>query len=446
MATDKTPPRITRRPAPRQSPAQRPAVNAARATASKQPRFQRAAKAEKGPRSPIVPRIVAYLNGGYGHQSMLFNWILSATLLLIVFGCIMVLSASSIDSIKAYGNPIIISAKQFGSAVAGFVVMTIAVTRTEAFWERWSLRLYWGAIILQGLVFVPGLGVNVNGNREWIRIPGISYTIQPSEFIKLTLIISLALLLTTRQPYIEDQKAYTYTALVRAGIPIIAIMLGNDLGTSIVVLLMTFLMIWLSGVPGWQMRLPILLVSAAGIVSLFVGSSRIGRIVAWLDPSSSDTANNYAWQSEHGIWALANSHIVGQGLGMSTLKWSWIPEVENDYIFAIIGEELGIIGALATVAIFLLLGYWIIKVGQRARDSFGRLVCYGIAIWIVMQSMINIAVVLKCLPVLGVPLPLISAGGSSLVAGMAAIGVVLSIERQNHLDLDGGMRRPQKAR
>jgi cell division protein FtsW len=391
-------------------------------------------------------RLVGYLTNVFGGQSILFTRILTATMILVVYGCLMVLSASSIDSIKQYGNPLVISIKQIIFALIGFFGLAFASARNEDFWEKWAIRLFVITGAMQIFAVIPGLGVNVNGNREWIRIPGINVTIQPSEFLKLALIINLAIFLTRRRPFIEDPKLYTWPALVMAGIPMALIIVGSDLGTTIVVALIAFVLIWLSGAPGWHFRIPLLLGGALGIASLFIGTSRIGRILAWLDPSTSDTANNYAWQSQHGIWALANSHIIGQGLGMSSLKWSWIPEVENDYIFAIIGEELGIVGAMATISLFLLLGYWLVQVGNRAADSFGKYVSYGVAVWIVMQACINIAVVLKVLPVLGVPLPLISAGGSSLVADMAAIGIVLSIERQNHVDLDGGMRRPIRVR
>ncbi|MFM6971577.1 MAG: FtsW/RodA/SpoVE family cell cycle protein, partial [Rhodoluna sp.] len=160
-------------------------------------------------------------------------------------------------------------------------------------------------------------------------------------------------------------------------------------------------------------------------------SSRTARISAWLNPSAADPGM-YNWQSEHGIWAIAAGRVFGAGLGESKMKWSWIPEVENDFIFAVIAEELGLIGALVVIVLFVILAFSLLKILQRTNDPFGRFTIGGIMIWIVFQALINIAVVLRLLPVLGVPLPLISQGGSSMLSTLLAIGIVLGIERQNH--------------
>jgi cell division protein FtsW (lipid II flippase) len=153
--------------------------------------------------------------------------------------------------------------------------------------------------------------------------------------------------------------------------------------------------------------------------------------MAWLNPNAPDP-NGYNWQSEHGMWALSAGRIFGAGLGESKMKWSWIPEVENDFIFAIIGEELGLVGALVVIALFGALTIFFLNIYNRTSDLFSKYVVGAIMLWIIFQALVNIAVVLRLLPVLGVPLPLISAGGSSLVATLAGIGIVLSIERENH--------------
>jgi cell division protein FtsW len=464
MPPEKTPPRTLRKSAASAKPAAAPrgtptrSLGANKPAASAKPAKVRAAKPAARPAKPArsVPsgepraklttavvgqRAAYFISHVFGGQSMLFNLILGAMFVLVSYGLLMVLSASSIDSIKQYGDPMGMFWRQCVSATVGLAGLMIASTRSVEFYFRANRILFFGALALQLAVYIPGIGVNVNGNKEWIRLPG-GFTIQPSEFIKLALIISIATLLTIREDEVYEAKRFTLPPLVQAFIAIVLIMVGKDLGTSLVIALIAIAMVWLAGAPGQHLKWP-LIVGGVAVVGLLVSSpSRWGRIQAWLNPATSDQANPYAWQSQHGIWALANSHIIGQGLGMSTLKWSWIPEVENDYIFAIIGEELGFIGALATIAIFLLLGFWIVRVGLRAQDSFGRLVCFGVAAWIVLQAMVNIAVVLQLLPVLGVPLPLISDGGSSLIAGMAAIGVVLSIERHNHEVLDGAGRRP----
>jgi cell division protein FtsW (lipid II flippase) len=166
----------------------------------------------------------------------------------------------------------------------------------------------------------------------------------------------------------------------------------------------------------------------------------MARITAWLNPGSA-SSEAFNWQYEHGTWALAAGGVFGVGLGNSKMKWSWIPEVENDFIFAVIGEELGFIGALVVIGIFALLISSLIGIMNRSESTFGRILIVGVIVWIVSQSAVNIAVVLGVVPVLGVPLPLISAGGSSLIATLGAIGLVLAIEKHNHRNGRGLLRR-----
>jgi cell division protein FtsW (lipid II flippase) len=166
----------------------------------------------------------------------------------------------------------------------------------------------------------------------------------------------------------------------------------------------------------------------------------MARITAWLNPGSA-SSEAFNWQYEHGTWALAAGGVFGVGLGNSKMKWSWIPEVENDFIFAVIGEELGFIGALVVIGIFALLISSLIGIMNRSESTFGRVLIVGVIVWIVSQSAVNIAVVLGVLPVLGVPLPLISAGGSSLIATLGAIGLVLAIEKDNHRNGRRSIRR-----
>jgi cell division protein FtsW (lipid II flippase) len=172
-------------------------------------------------------------------------------------------------------------------------------------------------------------------------------------------------------------------------------------------------------------------VAVAGVFAALSSPSRMARINAWLNPdaASSDAFN---WQYEHGTWALAAGGVFGVGLGNSKMKWSWIPEVENDFIFAVIGEELGFVGALVVIGLFALLISSLIGIMNRSESIFGRVLIVGVIVWIVSQAAVNIAVVLGVLPVLGVPLPLISAGGSSLIATLGAIGLVLAVEKDNH--------------
>lgn len=360
-------------------------------------------------------------------QSIYFYQLLGITLFLVAFGLVMVLSASSIDSLRASNNSFAIFGKQAGFAVLGLVGLSLASLMPLRWWRGKAKFLYILTMVLQlAVLFV---GTEINGNRNWINILGFS--LQPSEFLKVAVVLHVSVFLAARARDLDLLETWG-----RAGFMMLAAMVlvffGKDLGTMIVMLIMFVGLLAFAGLP-WKL----LRFVAVGTVllmpfALTAGSgSRVGRIMAWLNPSAPDP-NGYNWQSEHGMWAVSAGGIFGVGLGESKMKWSWIPEVENDFIFAVIAEELGLVGALVVVALFVALAFAFFRIWQRTSDDFSRFVVSGVMIWITMQALINIAVVLRLLPVLGVPLPLISAGGSSLIATLGAIGIVLAVERENH--------------
>ncbi len=360
-------------------------------------------------------------------QSIYFYQLLGITLFLVAFGLVMVLSASSIDSLRASNNSFTIFGKQAGVAIAGLVGMSFASLMPSSWWRGRAKLAYMAFMVLQlAVLFV---GTEINGNRNWITILGFS--LQPSEFLKIGVVLHVSVFLAAKTRDF-DLVATWRKAGVMMGAAMFLVILGRDLGTMIVMYLMFLGLLVLAGLPNKLLRL-VLVVSAVAIpVLLSIGSSsRVGRIMAWLNPSAPDP-NGYNWQSEHGMWAVSAGGIFGAGLGESKMKWSWIPEVENDFIFAVIAEELGLVGAAVVIALFVALAFAFFRIWQRTSDDFSRFVVSGVMIWITLQALINIAVVLRLLPVLGVPLPLISAGGSSLLATLGAIGIVLAVERENH--------------
>lgn len=360
-------------------------------------------------------------------QSIHFYRLLGATLFLVAFGLIMVLSASSIDSLKSTNNSFAVFNRQFLFAIIGLLGLSVLSTLPTNFYKRRTHAAFLLFLGLQTLVLF--IGSDINGNRNWIDFG--PFSLQPSEFLKVALILHLALYLSQRTQNFDVPKMW-WMALLPAGFAIGLVGLGKDLGTSIVMVIMVLCLMLLAGMPS-RIAAAVLgvLVVLTPIVINLGSSSRVGRILAWMNPSAPDP-NGYNWQSEHGMWAIAAGGLFGQGLGSSKMKWSWIPEVENDFIFAIIAEEFGLIGALVVVGLFVFLALSFFKIWQRTHDDFSRHVVGGIMSWIIFQAMVNIAVVLRLLPVLGVPLPLISAGGSSLAATLGAIGIVLAIERENH--------------
>ena len=354
--------------------------------------------------------------------------LLGTTLFLVAFGLVMVLSSSSVESHLQSNDFFASFAKQGLFALIGVPVMLVASRMPLSFWKRWAWPAIFVGMGLQLLVFVPGIGWGYGGNQNWIRIG--SFTAQPSEVLKLAVIVWLAFILTTKVGVFDSWKQL----LLPIG-PVVAaalglVLLGQDLGTVIVMGLAVYACLFIAGVKlSWLISTAVVIGSFA-VVFAFSGESRSERINAWINGCTPQQYETFCWQPTHGTWALASGGIFGVGLGNSKAKWSWLPEADNDYIFAIIGEELGLIGAIVVLVLFIVLAISFIRIIRSTTDAFARIVTAGIGVWIVGQALINIAVVLGVLPVLGVPLPLISAGGSALIAGLLAIGVVLSFARE----------------
>ena len=408
---------------------------------------QRPVNRSKGNQSQSFAQTGAALQGLffkiYRSQSIYFYQLLGVTLFLVIFGLVMVLSASSIDSLKASNNSFAVFNKQAIVAIVGLVLMSVASIFPMNFWRGGGARVFFaGAMVLQVLVLF--IGADINGNRNWIKIAG--FAIQPSEFLKISVVLHVSAYLASRTRDFDIAKTW-YRAFAIMGAAMALVFFGKDLGTMIIMFVMFLGLLALAGLPMKLLRLVTLAAVVITPIAVNIGSgSRVGRITAWMNPSAPDP-NGYNWQSEHGMWAISAGRIFGAGLGESKMKWSWIPEVENDFIFAVISEELGLIGALVVIALFVFLAITFFKIWQRTADDMSRYVVSGVMIWIIFQALINIAVVLRLLPVLGVPLPLISAGGSSLLTTLGAIGIVLAVERENHANpLSGRQGRMPTAR
>ena len=357
-----------------------------------------------------------------------FFLLLGTTLFLLVFGLVMVLSSSAIESRLEDGDFFAQAARQGLFAVVGLPVMLLATRAPIVFWKRWAGWAIVIAVALQLLVFT-GLGYGYGGNQNWIKIG--SFTAQPSETIKLALILWLAWVLTTKADLLHDWKHVLLpigpVVLVAVGL----VLVGNDLGTATIIVMLTLGALFYAGVKLRYLATAILGIALVGLVFATASLSRRERIDAWL--SGCVDPNDYSgdcWQTIHGWEALAHGGIFGVGLGNSAGKWSWIPEADNDFIFAIIGEELGLLGCILVLGLFVVLAICFVRIIRMARDPFAKIATSAAMIWIIGQAFVNIAVVLGLLPVLGVPLPLVSAGGSALITTMAAIGVVLSFARR----------------
>ena len=372
-------------------------------------------------------QIAQWLRGNFQAESIYFYRLAGLTGFLVVYGLVMVLSSSSIDSLVANRDAFYVFSRQSLYAVAGLGLMLFVSSLKLPIIQNLVKAAVVFGFSLQ--LSVPFIGVTINGNTNWISIAGFS--LQPAEFLKVALIMYIAWFVSNREHELDDPKRVLAPVLIVGAAALALVMLGRDLGTAIIIALIVFGTLAIIGAPLRPLSQVFIAVAAAGILAAVSSASRMARITAWLNPGSA-SSDAFNWQYEHGTWALAAGGIIGVGLGNSKMKWSWIPEVENDFIFAVIGEEGGLIGALVVIGMFALLVSSLIGIMNRSNTTFGRVLVVGVIVWIVSQAAVNIAVVLGLLPVLGVPLPLISAGGSSLIATLGAIGLVLAIEKDNH--------------
>jgi cell division protein FtsW len=359
-------------------------------------------------------------------QSREFNNLLGLIIGLVAFGLIMVLSASYVTSQADGDGAFAVFNKQFFWAVVGFIAMGVISRISISFIQRMTPIFFVAMLVFQGLVLV--IGTEIYGNRNWIRIG--DFSVQPSEFLKIALLLFIAALLVQRRDYADDFKLGWVPSLAAASVATGLVIAGSDLGTSIVMFGFAFVMMILAGMPSKPILWVLVSASVLALALLNTGSRRT-RISAWLNPDAVDITGA-TWQAKHGVWALAAGGISGTGLGDSKMKWNWIPMVENDYIFSVVGEEWGLLGATAVILLFVLLALALVRILNRTDRLFERYIMIGIVSWITLQSFINIGVVLNFLPVLGVPLPLISAGGTSLLATLATLGLALGIERRNY--------------
>jgi cell division protein FtsW len=424
-------------PRPRRQPDQRrPPQQPQRRPAQRQPQYQ--SRPTAGPAAVVaVKRIFAAETGNY-------FLLLGATLFLVVLGLVMVLSSSSVESYKANDNFFTSFVRQVVFAALGLPIMLVAARMPATFWKKWAGLLIVVAIALQALVVLTPLGTEVNGNRNWITFG--SFTAQPSELVKLALVIWLGYILAKKLPVIDNWRELVLPLLPVVGVAILLVFVGGDLGTTIILSSIVLGALFFTGVKLRYLFVPVVLAGIIGLIAAFGTGSRQDRIHAFLAGCKSlNQASGSCYQTIQGWWALANGGLFGVGLGNSTAKWSWLPEADNDFIFAIIGNELGLIGAVVVLLLFVVIAIAFVRIIRANRDPFARITTSAVMVWIIGQAFLNVAVVLGILPVLGVPLPLISAGGSALITSMAAIGIVLSFARHAPADDRADGRMPLRA-
>jgi len=364
---------------------------------------------------------------GVLRQGSAFHYLLTATLLLLAFGLIMVLSSSSVTAYATYGTATALFTRQLLFAGAGVVLMALAAVSPPPLVARLGPILLVSAIGLLLLVMVPGVGVTVGGQRNWIDV-GLPVNLQPSEFAKLALAVWGAGLLARREHELDQWRRLLVPLLPVSGLVIVLVLAGNDLGTALVMVPILLGLLLAAGAP-WRVFLAIGAGGAAVAVLVSLGQGyRVDRLRTWLDPSSDPLGAG--WQVTHSTFALASGGWTGLGIGASREKWGGLPQAHTDFIFAIVGEELGILGTLGVLVVIAVITTTMLGLAARTTSAYTRLLTSAVCAWVLVQALVNIGAVLGLVPVTGVPLPLVSYGGSSLITTLIALGLVMGCARQ----------------
>ncbi|MDP4746781.1 MAG: putative lipid II flippase FtsW [Candidatus Nanopelagicales bacterium] len=360
-------------------------------------------------------------------SAKLYYALMIATFGLLFIGVVMILSASTTVSYKQFNNQYIIFLRQLMFAGIGIIIMIAISFLPKVFFFKWAKVALWLSIILLGLVLIPSIGISVAGQRNWISLWG-PFRLQPSEIAKLTLIVWGSVVLSKQ----VRSKVTTWQNLLVPVFPVgvivsILVILQGDLGTALIVGPILLSLFYAIGAPlrlfTWS--------SIFGLLAIFLLSIqegyRIQRFLSWINPSAEN--QDAGWQVMHGKYALASGGWTGIGLGASKEKWGWLPAAHTDFIFAVVGEEIGLVGTVIVLIFIGTIAFVALSLARKTNDLFTKLIATSVAAWIVVQSIINIGAVLGLLPVTGVPLPLVSYGGSSLVFTMSAIGVLMAVLR-----------------
>ena len=353
--------------------------------------------------------------------------IIWSTVLLSALGLTMVLSASTVTSLQESGNSYSIFIRQFFFLILGAAAAYWAYKVRGAVWLKIAKVSLTVSVVTLALPFVPALGKNIKGNRYWIEFAG--FTLQPSEFAKFGLILWSAYHLRNLDLFKDTKKSLFF--LVPGFIIIeFLIILQKDLGTALLVFLIFTGILFTAGAPIKIFIGSFIPLALIGSALVFNSAYRMDRFAALLDPFDDRYYKFTGWQPAHSIMGLASGGLWGSGLGASKQKWANLAEAHTDFIFSVIGEELGLLGSLLVLCLYAALVYAIIRVALKTKDDFSRFVSAAIACWFIAQIAVNIGSATSLVPVIGVTLPFISYGGSSLLANLIAVGYVLGVARR----------------
>ena len=371
----------------------------------------------RGPRT----RFGAWL----GRPMTSFHLVIAVTALLITLGLIMVLSASGVHSYDEDGSPWAIFGRQVLWTIVGLIAFYTALRMPVQLMRSMAFSGFALTIIMLVLVLIPGIGKEANGSRGWFVIAGFS--MQPSELAKIAFAIWGAHLLAARRMERASLREMLIPLVPAAVIALALIVAQPDLGQTVSLGIILLGLLWYAGLPLRVFLSSLIAVIASAAVLAVSEGYRSDRVQSWLNPGADTQGSGY--QARQARFALANGGVFGDGLGQGTAKWNYLPNAHNDFIFAIIGEELGFVGAVALLCLFGLFAYTGMRIARRSADPFLRLLTSTATLWVLGQVFINVGYVVGLLPVTGLQLPLISAGGTSTATTLLIIGIMANAAR-----------------
>lgn len=407
------------------------------ATKQHQPATEATAK------SPLLTRLLGTVENASGRMASIDYWmVLAISVVLAVFGVLMVQSSASVEAIAKGKDGFTVALSQAMFAGVGIVLMLLMQFIKPTTLKRLGWPAVIGAVFLLFLVAFTPLGHTVLGNRNWIRIGPLG--LQPSEFAKLALAVFAAFMLEKKQHLLHDIKHLVVPIVFPVGIAIVGlVVVGKDVGTALVLLMVIAAAMFLGGIRmKWLAGFAV--VGFVGLAIAVMGSSnRRQRVLAWLD-TDCGPSDQLCYQASMGLHAFASGGWFGVGAGQSRMKWSYVPEAQNDFIFSILGEEFGLIGVLFVLAMFIVLALAMYRIAIRANDMYTKVLMGCLMSWVIGQTFVNLGTVTGVLPVIGVPLPFISSGGSAMLAIMLAMGYVLSSARAQKLAFEASEGKVKK--
>jgi cell division protein FtsW len=365
--------------------------------------------------------------------------VLGITTLLLGLGLVMVQSTASVADLTAGLSASTDFKKQLLGAAVGLPLMWVAARSSPRLFRALAYPLLAISVVGLGLTLIHGVAVSQNGAARWISIGGQQF--QPSEVAKIALVLWGADLLARKERLgqLADWRHMLVPLMPGTGVLCLLVMTGDDLGTTFILLIIFLALLWVIGTPGRVFGGMLILMALAMLLMIVSAKYRFERFAGYLDPHGGATGANM--QNIQGKYAIGSGGIFGVGLGASREKWGWVPESTSDFIFAIIGEELGLVGTLCVTFMYGGLAFAGLRIARRVPDLFSRLAATAITAWIVVQAVVNIGAVIGILPITGVPLPLVSAGLSSLLVTLVALGMLMSFAR-----LEPGAREALAAR